>query len=493
MLAEDEDLLRPIVQIVVQELLEAEMDEAVGAAKGERCAERLGYRSGYYPHKLITRVGTLELRVPQDRAGRFSTEIFSRYQRSEKALVAALVEMYVQGVSTRKVKAISEELCGHEFSASTISELNVKLDVKLDVELERFARQSLEEEYPYLILDARYEKVREEGVIRSRAVLVAIGINWEGRRRILGVELATRESASSWREFLLGLKARGLRGVRMAISDDHAGLKRAIAEVLPEAAWQRCYVHFLRNALDHLPRKANDDCRSGGHAVTAPRKRDALCAGHCLTELRWLYDRRDAAEARLQLRAWIEKWAGKHPRLCAWVEENIEETWTFYRQPREHHKHLKSTNLLERLNQEFKRRTHVVRIFPNEASCLRLIRALANEQHEEWLDGPCLSRHAAAARSPQALPPTRRLNVPPEPRQIHQPTPINHLPPPRLNPTFLLNLTDTTRHEALACRHPRGRCRVEFPTARRASPSCRPAFPPWRRWLPACQKEVPRC
>ena len=137
--------------------------------------------------------------------------------------------------------------------------------------------------------------------------------------------------------------------------------------MLPEAAWQRCYVHFLRNALDHLPRKANDDC---------------------LTELRWLYDRRDAAEARLQLRAWIEKWAGKHPRLCAWVEENIEETWTFYRQPREHHKHLKSTNLLERLNQEFKRRTHVVRIFPNEASCLRLIRALANEQHEEWLDGP---------------------------------------------------------------------------------------------------------
>ena len=384
MLAEDEDLLRPIVQIVVQELLEAEMDEAVGAAKGERCAERLGYRSGYYPRKLITRVGTLELRVPQDRAGRFSTEIFSRYQRSEKALVAALVEMYVQGVSTRKVKAISEELCGHEFSASTISELNVKLDA----ELERFARQSLEEEYPYLILDARYEKVREEGVIRSRAVLVAIGINWEGRRRILGVELATRESASSWREFLLGLKARGLRGVRMAISDDHAGLKRAIAEVLPEAAWQRCYVHFLRNALDHLPRKANDDC---------------------LTELRWLYDRRDAAEARLQLRAWIEKWAGKHPRLCAWVEENIEETWTFYRQPREHHKHLKSSNLLERLNQEFKRRTHVVRMLPapagaalraacgrlsrsarlpNEASCLRLIRALANEQHEEWLDGP---------------------------------------------------------------------------------------------------------
>jgi transposase-like protein len=362
-IGEDQDLIRGIVQIAVQEFLEAEMNEALGAAKGERSDCRLGYRSGHYPRKLITRAGTLELRVPQDRQGRFSTEIFSRYQRSEKALVAALIEMYVQGVSTRKIKAVSEELCGHEFSASTISELNTRLDD----ELEKFARQRLEGEYPYLILDARYEKVREDGVIRSRAVLVAIGIDWEGRRRILGVELAARESATSWRDFLLGLKQRGLAGVRLAITDDHAGLKRAIAEVLPEAAWQRCYVHFLRNALDHLPRKADDDC---------------------LTELRWLYDRRDAAEARLHLRAWLGRWAAKYPRLCTWVEEGIEETWTFYRQPREHHKHLKSTNLLERLNQEIKRRTHVVRIFPNEQSCLRLIRALASEQHEEWLHGP---------------------------------------------------------------------------------------------------------
>jgi putative transposase len=362
-IGEDQDIIRGIVQIAVQEFLEAEMDEALGATKGERTDGRLGYRSGHYPRKLIARVGTLELRVPQDRQGRFSTEIFSRYQRSEKALVAALIEMYVQGVSTRKIKAVSEELCGHEFSASTISELNATLDE----ELERFARQRLEGEYPYLILDARYEKVREAGVIRSRAVLVAIGIDWEGRRRILGVELAGRESATSWRDFLLGLKARGLCGVRMAVTDDHAGLKRALAEVLPEAAWQRCYVHFLRNALDHLPRKAADDC---------------------LTELRWLYDRRDAAEARLHLRAWLERWAANYPKLCAWVEESIEETWTFYRQPREHHKHLKSTNLLERLNQELKRRTHVVRIFPNEQSCLRLIRALASEQHEEWLHGP---------------------------------------------------------------------------------------------------------
>jgi len=179
LLQEQDDLLRPLVQLAVQEFLEAEMNETLGATKGERTGQRLGYRSGYYPRKLITRVGTLELRVPQDRQGRFSTALFERYQRSEKALVTALVEMYVQGVSTRKVKAISEELCGHEFSASTVSELNAKLDA----ELTQFARQPLVEEYPYVFLDARYEKVREAGVIQSRAVLVAIGINWEGRRR----------------------------------------------------------------------------------------------------------------------------------------------------------------------------------------------------------------------------------------------------------------------------------------------------------------------
>ncbi len=236
LLSEQEDLLRPLVQLTVREFLEAEMNEALGAGKSERTASRQGYRSGYYPRQLVTRVGTLELRVPQDRQGRFSTALFARYQRSEKALVAALVEMYVQGVSTRKVKAISETLCGHEFSASTVSELNAKLDV----ELERFAHQPLSEAYPYLILDARYEKVRVEGVIQSRAVLVAIGIDWAGRRRILGVELAGRESATSWRDFLLGLKERGLSGVQLAISDDHEGLKRAIGQVLPAAAWQRC-------------------------------------------------------------------------------------------------------------------------------------------------------------------------------------------------------------------------------------------------------------
>ncbi len=362
LMLQNPDFMQPMVQWLMQEVLETQMTEALGAAKGERSEGRQGYRSGYYTRQLVTRVGTMELRVPQDRQGRFSTQLFERYQRSEKALVGALVEMYVQGVSTRKIKAITEELCGHEFSASAVSDLNVKLDA----ELERFARRPLEAELPYLILDARYEKVREDGVIRSRAVLVAIGIDWEGRRQILAVEIAGRESTTSWRELLLSLKQRGLKGVRCTVSDDHPGLKRAVAEVLPEACWQRCYVHFLRNALDHLPRKADDDC---------------------LTELRWLYDRRDGIEARQHLSAWIEHWQAKYPRLTTWVEEQIEETFTFYRLPQSHHKHLKSTNLLERFNQELKRRSQVVRIFPNDASCLRLIRALAAEQHEEWLDG----------------------------------------------------------------------------------------------------------
>jgi putative transposase len=234
LLTEDRDCLRPLVQAVLRELLEAEMTEALGAGKGERTAVRLGYRSGYYDRTLVTRVGKLELRVPQDRQGRFSTELFERYQRSAKALVAALAEMYVQGVSTRKVKAITEELCGHGFSASAIRAINLKLDEGLA----EFARRRLDEACPYLIVDARYERVREAGVIRSQAVLLAIGIGWE------------------------------------------------------PGAWQRGYVHFLRNALDYVPRKVDDDC---------------------LRELRWLHDRRDFAAARRDLAAWLGKWQATYP------------------------------------------------------------------------------------------------------------------------------------------------------------------------------------
>src|SRR5246127_3907379 len=237
----DENGFRALLQTVVQEVLEAEMTEALQAEKNERTASRLGHRSGYYDRKLVTRIGVLELRVPQDRAGRFSTELFERYQRSEKALVAALAEMYVQGASPRKVKAVTEALCGHEFSAASISQINKTLDEALTA----FANRRLSEPYPYLILDARYERGREGGVITSQAVLIAVAVDGEGRRQVLAVDLANRESRSSWRDFLLALRQRGLHGVEFVVSDDHPGLKAAIREVLAEAAWQRCYVHFL--------------------------------------------------------------------------------------------------------------------------------------------------------------------------------------------------------------------------------------------------------
>ena len=191
------------------------------------------------------------------------------------------------------------------------------------------------------------------------------GVNGEGWRQILGVELSNRESRSSWTTFVTSLKTRGLHGVEFVVSDDHAGLKRAVRELLPEAVWQRCYVHFLRNALDYLPRKADDDCRQ---------------------ELRWLYDRRTLKEAEQDLQAWLMRWATRYPKLTDWVEAHIGETLNFYSLPRQHHKHLKSTNMLERLNEEIKRRTRVVRIFPNAASCLRLVRALCAETHEGWLE-----------------------------------------------------------------------------------------------------------
>ena len=276
------DGLREIVRAVMQEMLEGEMTEAVGAAKSERSDGRLGYRSGYYKRTLITRVGKLELRVPQDRDGRFSTELFERYQRSEQAFVATLAEMYVQGVSTRKVKAITEELCGHSFSASTISAINKRLDESLTA----FASRRLDEPFAYLIIDAHYEKVRQAGVVspggagRYGGRLGRPAADPRGRARQPRKPLVVEG-------FPPRPQRRGLTGVEYIVADDHAGLAQPFVRCCP-IAFQRCYVHFLRNALDHLPRKADDDC---------------------LQELRWIYDRRAMAEASQDLAAWMTKWA----------------------------------------------------------------------------------------------------------------------------------------------------------------------------------------
>jgi putative transposase len=284
---------------------------------------RLSYRSGYYSRSLITRVGTLELRVPQDRMGRFSTELLERYQRSEKALVGTLAEMYVQGVSTRKVKAMTEALCGHSFSASSISTINRSLDESLQA----FAERRLNEHYPYLILDARYEKVRETGGHRQsggagggcgRRVWPAADPGGRARQSREPIELA---------RFSLGAESAWSRRRRVCRQGRPSRPQQAVREVLPEAAWQRCYVHFLRNALDYVPRKVDDGC---------------------LQELRWFYDRRDLAEVRRDIAQWLAKWQGKYPRLCNWVEDNIEGTLTFYRLPLQHHKHMKSTDAVDK-------------------------------------------------------------------------------------------------------------------------------------------------
>jgi len=276
---------------------------------------------------------------------------------------------------------VTEALCGHSFSASAISAVNKSLDEALRA----FAERRLSEPFPYLILDARYEKVREAGIIISQAVLLAVAVDGEGQRQIIGVNLAGRESRSSWREFLLALQERGLFGVEFVVSDDHPGLKLAICEVFTGAAWQRCYVHFLRNALDHLPRKLADDClqelrwigacpRAGGDGPGGPARARRGASRY----------RRLAGPLAGQASQAVRLGRGEHrgdadPRLRGGR--------LYYRLPVQHHKHMKSTNMLERLNQELKRRTHVVRIFPNAESCLRLVRALAVETHENWLEG----------------------------------------------------------------------------------------------------------
>jgi putative transposase len=365
-LLKDEDFLKPIIKKTLQEILEGEMVETVGVCKGERSDKRKGYRSGYYSRKLVTRVGQIDLRIPQDREGNFSTDLFDRYQRSEKALVAALVEMYIQGVSTRKIKTITEELCGHSFSAAAISQLTKKMDE----ELNNWAERKLDEEYPYLILDARYEKIREDGVVRNLAVLVALGINKSGRREVLATEIANKEAEISWKSFLVRLKERGLKGVKFIVSDNHEGLKKAITIEFSKALWQRCYVHFLRNAVALLPSKIGQDC---------------------INELKTIYNCGNINLAHEKLKEWILTWGDKCQNFCDWVEENIEETLTFYALPVEYHQQMRSTNMLERLNEEIKRRTRVVRIFPNTASCLRLVRAILIEIHEEWIEQPYLN------------------------------------------------------------------------------------------------------
>ena len=363
-LLEDPDFLREIVERVLQEMLEAEITEHIGAAPYERSVTRTGHRNGHKPRTLRTRVGTLNLLVPQDREGTFSTRLFSRYQRNEKALVLALMQMYIEGVSTRKVKEITEELCGTSFSKSLVS----SLAGSLDSELEAWRMRRLEAaSYPYVFVDARYEKVRVDHKVVSQGVLIVSAVRDDGMREILGVEVADTESEATYHDLFRSLKRRGLSGVQLVISDDHEGLKAAIARHFQGASHQRCQVHYARNLLGMVGYARRKELGADLRAIfAAPSRKQALTIASSVAE----------------------RWRQKgNEKVAEHIEEHIEECLSCLAFPESHRRRIRTTNGLERLNQEIKRRTRVVRIFPNEKSCLRLVTALAVEQSEEWITG----------------------------------------------------------------------------------------------------------
>ena len=362
-LLDDPDFLRGIVERTVQEMLEAEMEVHVGAQPYERSENRKGRRNGYKPRMLRTRVGTLNLLIPQDREGTFSTSVFARYQRNEKALVLTLMEMYIQGVSTRKIREITETLCGTSFSKSQVSALSGQLDTELNA----WRRRPLSAQvYPYLYVDAHYQDVRVNGRVVSQGVLVVKGVRGDGKREILSVELADTESESTYNELFSDLKARGMSGVLLVISDDHKGLKAAVKRHFQGAAHQRCQVHFTRNATGKVKRE----------------KRKEIAG-----DLREIFTAKDRGPAQELAAAASEKWQKTHPKIAHMIDETIEECFSSFSFPASHRPRIRTTNGLERLNQEIKRRTRVVRIFPNRESCLRLITALCVEQSEEWVSG----------------------------------------------------------------------------------------------------------
>ena len=365
-LMDDPAFLRFIVERVVQAVLETEMTAHLNAEPYERSVERRGYRNGYKPRQLNTRVGTLTLQVPQDRDGTFSTQLFARYQRSEKALVLALVEMYVEGVSTRKVREITEALCGTSFSKSLVSELAGQLDE----ELEAWRNRPLTETtYPYLSVDARYEHVRQGGRVVSQGVLIVAGVRADGHRDRQDLAMADTESEATYHHLFADLKARGLSGVRLVTSDSHAGLKAAIDRHFQGASWNRCQVHFSRDLVGK---------------VGAGRRELAA-------DLREIFAATSREQAMTIAEAVAARWEAFHPAVARLIEEGVEDCLACLAFPLAHRARIRTTNGLERLNEEIKRRTRVVRIFPNADACLRLVTALCVEHSEEWIQRAVLS------------------------------------------------------------------------------------------------------
>ena len=359
-----------LLRVLINNVMQAERSKYLKAEKYERTEARKGHANGYKPKTVQTRVGEITFAVPQVREGGFYPSALEKGLRSERALLTALAEMYVQGVSTRKVKAITEELCGTEISAMQVSRAAAQLDGVLQEWRERPLGQ-----ITYLYLDARYEKVREAGQVRDTAVLLATGITPEGERQVLGVSVSLSEHETHWKAFLRSLKERGMNGVQLVISDDHSGLGAARRAVLGSIPWQRCQFHLQQNAGQYVPK------RSTRMEVAA--------------DIRAMFNATDRRTAEDMLQAAIQKYAVSAPKLSAWMEENLAEGFTVFSFPLEHRRSIRTTNSLERINREVRRRTRVVGIFPNEASCLRLISALLMEISEEWQIG----KHYCAGKS----------------------------------------------------------------------------------------------
>ena len=358
-LLQGKDGLAQLVESVLNQILELQVTEALGAERYERTAERQGLRNGYRTRALYTRVGPVSLRVPQTRDGSFSTELFARWQRSEQAFVLALMEMVVQGVSTRKVAAITEELCGASFSKSLVSRLCLGLDARVRA----FNERRLQGQYPFVLADAMFFKARQGDCVLMRAALIISGVRADGYREILGVRIADSESYTSWEETFAWLKARGLAGVMYVISDEHGGLKQAIAKHLQGAVWQRCQVHLIRNIL--------------GHCSTRVRAQVAAAV-----EL--IFGAADMAEARRRRAQFEEQFAKSAPKAVACLQAGFEDAMAVMSLPDKYRKRLRTTNMQERLNQEVRRRERVIRIFPGDESALRLIGALLAETNERW-------------------------------------------------------------------------------------------------------------
>ena len=356
------DYLPELIRIIVDNAMLLERQKRVNAAPFERSPDRRGHANGFKPKTVATRVGKITFAVPQVREGNFYPQALEKGLRSERALKLALAEMYVQGVSTRKVAAITEQLCGFEVSSTQVSQAAAELDEQLQAWRERPLGRC-----PYLYLDAHYEKVRQDGQVRDAAVLKAVGVNAEGKREVLGVSVALGEHEVHWRTFMQSLVARGLCGVILIISDAHQGLKQARRAVFGGVPWQRCQFHLQQNAQAYVPRQSMK-AEVGG-------------------DLRAIFNAASRQDAERLLAQLVEKYQQRAARLAAWMEENIPEGLTVFSFPAAHQRRLRTSNGLERLTREIRRRSRVAALFPNEASCLRLMTAVLMEISEEWQTG----------------------------------------------------------------------------------------------------------